>query len=112
MCRSLVFEARPLVYSYALVISQQGRGELSVLGILPVRFFPACLGMPLCDSGGGPMCPKGLRLYCSKGFPALNLKNSSGLNETSLKSSLFWLKNTSLATLGKSPRKNYFATYF
>ena len=77
------------VYSYALVISQQGLWEESVLGILPVRFFPALLwnasAIPFVTLGVVQCAQRDSALCCSEGFPALNLKNSSGRNETFLK---------------------------
>ena len=98
-CYSLKFFC--CVYSYAPVISQQGLGEQSVLGILPVRFFPASLwnasAIHFVTLGVVQCAQRDSALYYSKGFPALNLKNSSGPNKTSLKQSLFLRKNTSLA---------------
>lgn len=102
------------VYSYALIISQQGLWELSVLGILPVRFFPAflwnasailsvTLGVVQRAQRDSPSC-------CSEGFPALNLKNSSGPKETSLK--CFCLKTQAWPGLYMSPIEKSFAAYF
>ena len=102
------------VYSYALIISQQGLWELSVLGILPVRFFPASLwnasAILSATLGVVQHAQRDSDLCGSKGFPALNLKNSSGPKETSLK--CFCLKTQVRPGLYMSPIEKSSAAYF
>lgn len=86
VCRMLFFDASAPVYSYALILGQQGLWEL-VFWEYFLSGFPSLSGIlcnPLCNSGGGPTRPEGLELCSSKGFPAL-ASNSSGPKETSLK---------------------------
>lgn len=100
------------VYSYALVISQQGFGGESS-GNASCQVFPSpaleCLCNPLCNPAGASIAQ---RDSAPKGSQHSTSKIAQGSVRPYWNSPRFCLKTQTWPSLCKSPMKNYCATYF